>query len=172
MIGKIKMEKKASYIKVYKEDLKRLNILKDREFRLYTHYLSFVIWDSRKEAIFGSTDKSIREIKKESLPNWSVGKIYEVQQILIEKGFLITRPDRRMGIKDFYLYRVKPEEATSIFRNLEQGIQVPEHLVQNPENHTDHEGLQRLQKLKQEAGFCGNSFRFPNSHFSKEIKET
>lgn len=155
--------KKASYIKIYKDDLKRLTALKDREFRLYAHYLSFVIWDSRKEAIFGSTNKSIRQIKTESLPNWSIGKIYEVQQILIQKGFLIMRPDGRMGIKDFYLYRVKPEEAEIIFRNLEQGVQIPERFVQNPENQINPEGLRRFQKLKREAGFRDSSFRFPNN---------
>lgn len=144
--------KKASYTKIYQKDLKRLTVLKDREFRLYIHYLSFVIWDSSKST-FGSTNKSLREIKRESLPKWSISKIFEVQRILIEKGFLTKHSDGRIEVKDFYLYRLKPAEAALAFHELERGAQVPEHLVQNPENVINLEGRERIQKLKKNAGF-------------------
>lgn len=144
LLAKLKkvMKKKSSYVKLHRWDyLERMKVLKDQEKVLFLTYTMLADWDERHED-FGLIKKSIRELQKEVLPDWSIGKISMTTKSLILKNFL-ARKGRFVSVEHYWLFRSGQTEAQWAFSQIEQGVQLAELSVQRAER-------KKAAKLKQE----------------------
>jgi hypothetical protein len=120
-----------SWIKLYKEELKFLsNHFKSNECVLFLHYRSIMDWDERHKN-FGTAKKTIREMKRDQLPSWSIGKIWMVRKRLIQKKLLIKMADNR--------YQVA-----------ENKFQFTEKAIRDPEKNVREDEEDKIDKTKQE----------------------
>jgi hypothetical protein len=106
----------------------------DQEARLFDVYLTQARWDKRDTERFGIVENlSVRDIKAEFLPNWSVGKISEVGKSLVEKKFLAKLPKNRICVNNFWIYQATVLKAEQGFQCLEQQVQPTEQNIRQNE---------------------------------------
>lgn len=126
----MKMKGSFHFLRKYFQQDKDLT---DQEYRLLMIYRGSCDWDP-KHINFGTSDISLREIKKDLLPGWSLGKLSEVRKKMVENGGLRQTSRTRFGIKNpeiFYKKRVRDIELVvqSAERNVhstEQAVRITE----------------------------------------------
>jgi hypothetical protein len=64
------------------------NRLKPRDVLMFLHFKAMVDWDIRHKN-YNTVRKTVREIKAERLPTWSIGKIWSAKKILLAEGLLV-----------------------------------------------------------------------------------
>jgi hypothetical protein len=106
------------------------NKLKPREVVLFLHYKAMADWDIRHKN-YNTVGKTLREIRTEKLSSWSVAKICDSRQILIDKGLLIPIDRSRVRLN-------------------EPKILYPELNVQQPEQVVQDDGQSRINKIKED----------------------
>jgi hypothetical protein len=131
---KIKM-KNVSFLKLYRyEYLVRLKHLSDQEERLFLKYVSLADWDRKNSKTFGMVRNiSIRKLKDEYLPGWSIGKICEIRKKLIDKGYLQIKEKGDVWIDTFWIYQTSVRGAERAFQCIERGIHPSEQNVRQAE---------------------------------------
>ncbi len=133
--------KKRGCIRLYRYiALEYKKNLTDQEYRLLDIYVCLVRWDKKDPDRFGIVaELSIRDIKKDYLPKWAIGKISTVTKSLIAKGRLTRLPKKRMLVENFWIYQAKPPKAEQAFQLIEQGIQPTEQNIQLAEQNQQSE---------------------------------
>jgi hypothetical protein len=149
--------KNVGYIRLYRYiALEYKKNLTDQEYRLLEVYACLVRWDKKNPEHFGIVSElSIRDIQKDYLPHWSVGKISTVTKSLIEKNLLTRLPKKRMRVENFWIYQAKPPQAEQGFQLIEQGIQPTEQNIQLAEQNQWSE----IRKAREELLGRLNPFR-------------
>jgi len=131
------MNKPTKFCKLYGVELEYEKELSDAEVRLFHIYLRIVDWDSKHTNTFGSTPITIRQLRATYLPSWSVGKISYTQRSLIQKRWLEKRPEHRIGIREYRVYKSKGfQVAEKYIPLMRQGVQLPELPVRTIEKAT------------------------------------
>jgi len=147
---KMRINKPNKFCKLYGIELEYEKALSDAEVRLYYVYLRLVDWDSKHIYTFGSTSITIRQLKSAYLPDWSVGKISYTRSSLIQKTWLEKRPEHRVGVRCYPVYRSKSVQlAEHAIQLMRQSVQAPELPVQSAEIGSP-EGRELLRKKKEE----------------------
>lgn len=124
----------TSFFILYRPELTvRMKHLTDREKVLLIHCIAMAGWDQKNKKTYGVVKKTIRKIKTEQLPNWATGKISEVINLLIKKGFLAREKSGELIVVNYWIYRSKPHKAELAYQLVEQGIQPTEQNVQDYE---------------------------------------
>lgn len=120
--------KNVGYIRLYRYiALEYKKNLTDPEYRLLDIYACLVRWDRKNMEHFGTVaELSIRDIQKDHLPQWSVGKISQTITSLIKKSHLARLPKKRMRVEHFWIYQAKIQQVEQAIHLIEQGIQPSE----------------------------------------------
>ncbi len=92
------------WCKLLRSDIEPEKPLSDAEIRLYYLYLRIVGWDRRNTEKYGLSAITVRELKATYLPNWSIGKINETQNKLIDRGWLKRSPDGSVEVCGYKAY--------------------------------------------------------------------
>lgn len=146
----MRINKPNKFCKLYGVELEYEKNLSDAEVRLYYIYLRLVDWDSKHTHTFGSTAITIRQLKSVYLPDWSVGKISYVRRSLIQKRWLEKCPDKRIGVREYRIYRSKSVQVAEQYVQLiRRGVQLPEQSVQSSEKGSP-DGRELLRRKKEE----------------------
>ncbi len=141
--------KNAGYIRLYRYiALEYKKNLTDPEYRLLDIYACLVRWDRKNIEHFGIVSElSIRDIQKDHLPHWSVGKISQIITSLIKKGLLTRLPKKRMRVENFWIYQAKIQQVERAIHLIEQGIQPSEQNIQLAEQKQRDELQQAKSKI-------------------------
>ena len=126
-------------------------------------YLSLVInagWDRRHTNTYGKVNKTLREIREEFFPSWSLGKVHSVVTSLKNKGFVQIPGKRSLCINYFWIYTVSRKEISTILSNPEHNVQLPKQIVHMPEQNV--RSSEQMQ-LCREISDLVKTKRFPRS---------
>lgn len=146
----MRINKPNKFCKLYGIELEYEKDLSDAEVRLYHVYLRIVDWDSKHTHTFGSSPVTIRQLQSEYLPNWSTGKISYTRQSLIKRGWLEKKPEKRIGVCYYMIYRSKSVKAAEhTIQLIRQGVQTPEQPVQ-PTEKGSPDGRELLRRKMEE----------------------
>jgi len=148
---------KNKFCKLYASEIEYEQELNDPEVRLFHLYLRIVDWDKKHTDTFGSSNIKIRELKETFMTNWSTGKISYTRSSLIKKGWLEDRPDGRIGIQNYFVYRLRAQDAEPLIQRMRQGVQISEQGIQQDEKN----GKEQLDNLKNEKANLSDKWRFP-----------
>jgi len=126
----MKITSNLSYITVYRQYfLEWKKVLSDQEVIFLEYYAMTSVWDVRYES-FGVSDKLNKEIAVDL--NCSAGKVSEVTNSLIEKGFLERIRQSELRVTD-YAIRFRPKERKpKVLRPIP--VQKNETIIQKTEN--------------------------------------
>ena len=126
----MKITSNLSYITVYRQYfLEWKKVLSDQEVIFLEYYAMTSVWDVRYES-FGVSDKLNKEIAVDL--NCSAGKVSEVTNGLIEKGFLERIRQSELRVTD-YAIRFRPKERKpKVSRPIP--VQKNETIIQKTEN--------------------------------------
>ncbi|OHB23136.1 MAG: hypothetical protein A2939_01935 [Parcubacteria group bacterium RIFCSPLOWO2_01_FULL_48_18] len=153
----MKIKKPNKYCKLFGVEIEFENKLNDAEVRLFHLYLRIVDWDSKHTEVFGSSDITIRNLKKHYLQFWSIGKISYTRQSLIEKGWLEKGSDGGVGVRNYWIYRLKRVQvAEQCIQHTRQGVPIDEQSVQFGEK--SHEEKVAIYRRKRGDIIGGMSF--------------
>lgn len=147
-------------IKLFRKEIELEKKLTDPELRLYLLYRRLADWDPRHRGVFGTVKLPIKAMKALYLPekNWSVGKISETTNRLIEKGFLKRKFDNRIAVENFWLFQERVQRAEHAFQLIEKGVQVDEMNIRTLEREVVEGNKRRYEKMKEDAGFSKKAF--------------
>lgn len=155
-----RINKPNKYCKLFGIEIEYENQLTDPEVRFYHVYLRTVDWDVKHKETFGFSDISLRDLKKHYLPNWSIAKMSGVRRSLIKKGWLEMKAGGQIGVKNYYIYRLKSVQvAEQCIQQMRQGLPIDEQLVQFSEQ-SDKE---KTALLKKETLNLVEKMSFPRS---------
>lgn len=130
--------------------------LTDAEYRLLDVYACTVYWDRKKyPELFGKViGLTIELIRKDHLPDWSVGSICRTTNSLIRKGFLtrLKEPKQCIRVENFWMYQASVPQAERGFQLIEQGIQPSEQNIQLAEQKQQDELQNRKAEIIEKYG--------------------
>ena len=170
----MRINKPNKFCKLYGIELEYEKKLTDAEVRLYHVYLRIVDWDTKHIHTFDSSAITVRQLQSAYLTHWSVGKISYTRRSLIEKRWLEKRPEHRIGVREYRVYRLKSVQlAEQAIQLIRQGVQIPEQPVQ-PDEKGSPEGRELLRKKMEELR---DKMKFPvqsveQTSATKEILKT
>lgn len=168
-----KTMKLRGYLKFSREDIEVEKDLSDRELRLLNLFVRIVDWDPRHKERFASARITVAEIHRSYLPHWCTGKIWEVTQMLINKGQILRLKDGRIQVVNFthYLLRI-PKEILPIHQP-EIAIHRTEGFIQAIEKQGCGDALDKLRNNLENKGILPKCVHQNEQKvFSKETKET
>ena len=119
--------KLKGYTRQYRIAIEKEKELNDAEVRLYYIYVRIADWDKRHKETFGSTNTTLRDIQRDCLPRWCLGKLSYTSRNLIKKGWLVKRPDKRIEVRNYGIYREKSVQVA------ERMLQLDKQSVQSSE---------------------------------------
>lgn len=153
--------KKLSFIPLYRSEFMRLTEnLEDRELVLYLSLVTNAGWDRRHINTYGKVNKTLREIREEFFPSWSLGKVHSVVTSLKNKGFVQISGKRSLGINYFWIYTATRKEVLTILSNPEHNVQLPKQIVHRSEQNV--RSSEQIQ-LRKEISDLVKTKRFPRS---------
>ncbi len=150
--------KKTGHVKLYRKEADITKVFSDPEFRLFILFRMIADWDKRHKT-YGMTNVTIKNIQTEFLPEWSTGKISEIINHLIQKGFLSREGRSTIKIKNFWIWTIHNYQlAEQGLRHIELGIQPPEPEVQRGELVDTEVNRTKIKIMKENAAFGTNLF--------------
>ncbi len=170
------------FIRDYRLNSLLERILNDFESRLWRELLRFADWDEDHKN-FGVVSITIRGIKEDILPNWSIGKICKNLKSLENKRF-IERIKNGVRMPACYIYRMQMKDAETDLKKLIVEISNPEGLVQEIEElvHNPEDKIQYSENIAVDQVQNIDGYRAQNVQHSelgdlpketlKKIKET
>ncbi len=129
----MKITSNLSYIVVFRQYfLEWKKVLSDQEVIFLEYYAMTSIWDVRYES-FGISDKLNKEIALDL--NCSTGKVSEVTNSLIQKGYLKRVGRSKWGVANYALqFRPPPKKIKQTFtKKPEQIVQKSEEVIRKTE---------------------------------------
>ncbi len=114
---------KKGYIKHYRADLEHLRGLSDPEYRYYQVSLLLAIWDAKNKQQ-GTFDARTSTIKEHL--DWSMGKINQIKNSLIKKGYYSKTKNLRLMISNASLIFGTSRKSETIIRNSEKNFHLAE----------------------------------------------
>ena len=153
----MRINKPTKFCKLYGVELEYEKELSDAELRLFFVYRRIVDWDNKHTDTFGSTAITIRQLQTAYLPDWSVGKISNIRRSLIGKRWLEKRPEHRIGIREFRIFRSNGFKiAEKYIPWIRQGVPLPElpvRTVEKPVTNNDDLWIKKKEELKGKMGW-------------------
>lgn len=150
---------KNKWTRIYAKAIDYERQLKDAELRLFHIYLRIVGWDPKHTETFGSSDITQRDLlyllpdKKSGEKNWSVAKVNSVIKSLIDKGWIERRPDGRIAVINYVVYRLVGKDSARLaeqgIRWTRQGVRLEKPTVQPPEK-SESDKMRELNEFKRE----------------------
>lgn len=144
--------KKKGCIKLFRIEIELEKQLNDTEFRLWLLYRRLADWDKRHSG-FATVKESLREIQRLYLASWSIGKISMGTSGLIRKGLLERTPEKRIRVKNLWIYQERVHIAEQLLQRIEQGVQPTEQDVQIIKQRDPTELERQMRKLAYDKRF-------------------
>lgn len=121
-------------IKLYRKEIELWKKLSDQELRIYLLLRVLADWDKKHKNTFGTVRSTLDDLRS-YLPERgsSKPKLSYWLKILESKHFIKRIKDGQILVENYAVYQLPVHLAEQCIQSLEQGIQPPEHLVQNSE---------------------------------------
>lgn len=127
---------KIGWVKFYRKEILWLSEMSEREFVLYLCARASVVWDKRSKH-FGTFDGRIKIIKQDIVPQWSVGTISEVRNLLLNRGaFQRTDDPRAFRVTNSEMFLRHGKKIDSLIQFSEENLHVVDKKLQPPEKIT------------------------------------
>ena len=142
------------YVRVHRSDIESEKELNDAETRLYRLYYFMADWDKRHKETFGTVNIPFHAMKAAYLPpkGWSIGKISETINSLIEKNRLRRVSKTRIAVDKFTPFHNQVQNTEQNLQPAEHNVQPVEPNVHSAEHRTPEQNLQLIQEMKRNIG--------------------